>query len=507
MGENSYEKSQSNVNIETAIKAKVDLEVATLSVAASSVILLFFILIFSTPVFKEHTLSVSVFGILLLLTIGVRLLIAKQMIKKYDENPSAWRLKFLGGTYIFGLIWSVFNVYVLMSYGLNWISILFLIGIVAVSGGATSSLGPDFKLARNYISILVLPVIVFCFYHGEQVGISSGTVLILYYISVVMMTKKNALSFYENHNNIELLKIKDANIKRIISKVVEHSSVIDQAAHTLSDFSSQMTFNSQDMNEKSVSVADFAKDVTQNMNQIAEAMEQTSNNSNIVTVSVEKMTSTINEIAHSTENARTVSQTAVSQASDATYLMQTLEKSAEEISKITEAISNISGQTNLLALNATIEAARAGEAGKGFSVVANEIKELARETDDATMRIQELINSNQRVTGEAVEKTNHIIEVITENDKTITVIAASVEEQATATSEVAVNVSHISEETNNVNKNLSHSSSLIRTIAEKTGGVEAVSEEMMNSSSTVKDNADNLLKLSAQLNEMVREFE
>ena len=55
---------------------------------------------------------------------------------------------------------------------------------------------------------------------------------------------------------------------------------------------------------------------------------------------------------------------------------------AREIGQVTEVISDISEQTNLLALNATIEAARAGDAGKGFSVVANEIKELARQTSD-----------------------------------------------------------------------------------------------------------------------------
>lgn len=61
---------------------------------------------------------------------------------------------------------------------------------------------------------------------------------------------------------------------------------------------------------------------------------------------------------------------------------------AQDISKVTEVITEISEQTNLLALNATIEAARAGEAGKGFAVAANEIKELAKQTAEATKEIK-----------------------------------------------------------------------------------------------------------------------
>ena len=50
-------------------------------------------------------------------------------------------------------------------------------------------------------------------------------------------------------------------------------------------------------------------------------------------------------------------------------------------------ISEIAGQTNLLALNATIEAARAGDAGRGFAVVAVEVKNLSRQTANATQEI------------------------------------------------------------------------------------------------------------------------
>jgi methyl-accepting chemotaxis protein len=82
-----------------------------------------------------------------------------------------------------------------------------------------------------------------------------------------------------------------------------------------------------------------------------------------------------------------------------------LSAQAQAIAEIITTVNELADQTNLLALNAAIEAARAGEQGRGFAVVAGEVKSLAEQSKNATVRVRQILNEIQRATSAAVERT------------------------------------------------------------------------------------------------------
>lgn len=87
-----------------------------------------------------------------------------------------------------------------------------------------------------------------------------------------------------------------------------------------------------------------------------------------------------------------------------------LSDKADYINKFVSTITSISDQTNLLALNAAIEAARAGDAGRGFSVVADEVRSLANETNKSASEVADLVGGIISSTKGAVESVDDIRE-------------------------------------------------------------------------------------------------
>ncbi|WP_448873441.1 methyl-accepting chemotaxis protein [Desulfobulbus propionicus] len=295
-------------------------------------------------------------------------------------------------------------------------------------------------------------------------------------------------------------------LQGIVGQIAQNTRSIDASSHDLARIATDLSTSSEDTSRRADSVAAAAEEMTTNLNNVAAAMEQSTTNTTMVASAAEEMTATINEIANNAQKAHAISLEAVEQAGATSVRMTELGKAAQAISKVTEAITEISEQTNLLALNATIEAARAGEAGKGFAVVANEIKELARQTAAATQDIKKQIEEVQGTTTTTVQEIKQISEVINNVNEIVSIISAAVTEQSSATQEIADNIAQASQGMTEVNENVSQSSLVASGITQDITTVNTASAEITDNSRQVKSSAEDLQQLAETLKSIVEGF-
>jgi methyl-accepting chemotaxis protein len=297
-----------------------------------------------------------------------------------------------------------------------------------------------------------------------------------------------------------------AQLGGMIREIISGVDTLSASSNDLAAVSKQLSTAAKDTSDKAGTVAAAAEEMSVNVQSVSAAMEQSTSNVNMVASSTEEMTATVNEIAQNAEKARSISEGAVKQSQATSEKMSALGESARKIGRVTETITEISEQTNLLALNATIEAARAGEAGKGFAVVANEIKELARQTAEATVDIKNQIGEMQQTTATTVEDIEKISAVIAEINNVINGIATAVEEQSAASGEISNNIAQASQGIAEVNENVAQTTVVIADITRDIAGINQQSSQVGDGSNQVQQSAQGLAGLATQLHALIKQF-
>ncbi|MBF0609596.1 MAG: HAMP domain-containing protein [Magnetococcales bacterium] len=233
----------------------------------------------------------------------------------------------------------------------------------------------------------------------------------------------------------------------------------DQNVNTVAESADELSRNintiaaaAEEASQNVTTVASAAEEMTANIAEVNENLERVNESVTTVTTAMDDLNRVTDEVRKRCVAASTESGQANHAAQGSAQLMESLVASANEIGKVVDVINSIAEQTNMLALNAAIESAGAGDAGKGFAVVANEVKELARQTAEATNMISERIEDIRRNTAQATEANKGITRSIQRMDSANQEITQSINMQNRTIQEIGRSMERVSKASHEVTR-------------------------------------------------------
>lgn len=310
-------------------------------------------------------------------------------------------------------------------------------------------------------------------------------------------------------------------IVSLIKNILDNSQDLSAASEELSATVEEFTSKFQEINGETKKISSKVNETSSSSEEITASVENIGSN-------VEKLYDKSNEgnenSIKSKDNALKIQDRSNKSISNIEKnfnekegnILQAIEdgKVVENIKIMADTIASIAEQTNLLALNAAIEAARAGEQGKGFAVVAEEVRQLAEQSSDAVVNIQNTIGGVESAFNNLSQNSSDILNFIKGNVQTELKNMGSIGSQYyddanfinSMSNEIASMTKELSSTMEKVTVGMKNMSKLAQSSSESTTVIKESIDEVSQGVEQIANTAQNQAEMAQKLNEMVLKF-
>lgn len=301
--------------------------------------------------------------------------------------------------------------------------------------------------------------------------------------------------------------------KNIGKTVSSSSNIINKGSEELGKSSVEISNNVSNLAERALKQSELVKQSNEAVVSVIQDLKDTNKNISHV---MDFARGTISIVGHGTENLKYQEEMMVNtqSASENVFnVILNLSRKSKEIGKVVEFIDSVAEQINLLALNASIEAARAGEGGKGFTVVADEVKKLAKLSGEYAHKIDILIRDVQLDIKKASNESKNAEDLTIKQSESLKLTDKSFKDIKNSIYNISEKIKEVKSNSDGINENAVRVGEYINNISElleeNASDVQSVSYDQEEQTASIEEigaSIEHLVETSHNLSESLGKF-